>query len=64
MESIKNLNINFFEPPLLNSSVANSLKSSENKSLTKGDKFLSKTQSFLTLAFGRILLMKGSNHRW
>ena len=28
--------------------MANSLKSSENKSLTNGDKFLSKTQSFFT----------------
>ena len=35
---------------MLNSSVANSLKSSENKSLINGDKFLSKTQSFLTAA--------------
>ena len=32
---------------MLNSSVVNSLKSSENKSLINGDKFLSKTQSFL-----------------
>ena len=30
MESTKNPNINFFEPPLLNSLVANSLKLSEN----------------------------------
>ena len=47
-ESTKNPNINFFEALMLNSSVASSLKSSENKSLMNGDKFLSKTQSFLT----------------
>ena len=50
MESTKNPDINFFDPPLLNNSVANSLKSSENKSLTNGERFLSKTQSFLTAA--------------
>ena len=50
IESTKNPNTNFFEPPLLNSSVANSLKSPENKLLTNGDRFLSKTQSFLTAA--------------
>ena len=50
MESTKNPNINFFEPPLLNSSVASSLKLSKNKSLMNRDKFLSKTQSFLTAA--------------
>ena len=49
IESTKNPKINFFEPPLLNSSVANSLKSFKNKSLTNGDRFLSKTQSFLTV---------------
>ena len=49
-ESTKNPNINFFEPPLLNSSVANSLKSSENKSLMNGDRFLLKTKSFLIAA--------------
>ena len=48
IESTKNPNINFFKPPLLNSSVTNRLKSSENKSLINGDRFLSKTQSFLT----------------
>ena len=47
-ESTKNPNINFFEALMLNSSVASSLKSSENKSLMNGYKFLSKTQSFLT----------------
>ena len=35
---------------MLNSSAASSLKSSENKLLMNGDKFLSKTQSFLTAA--------------
>ena len=35
---------------MLNSSVASRLKSSENKSLMNGDKFLSKTQSFSTAA--------------
>ena len=50
IESTKNPNTNFFEPPLLNSSVAHSLKSPENKLLTNGDRFLSKTQSFLTAA--------------
>ena len=52
---------------MLNSSVASSLKSSENKSLMNGDKLLSKTQSmnhFLqlrqcrSLAFGRMLSMR------
>ena len=65
-ESTKNLNINFFEAPMLNSSVANNLKLSKNKSLMNGDKFLSKTQSFLTAAemvlikkaFGRIIMRK------
>ena len=47
-ESTKNPNINFFEAPILNSSVENSLKSPDNKSLMNGDKFVSKTQSFLT----------------
>ena len=41
-ERTKNPNINFFEAPMLNSSVVNSLKLSENKSLMNGDKFLSK----------------------
>ena len=50
IERTKNPNINFFEPALLNSSVANSLKSFENKLLTNGDRFLPKTQSFLTAA--------------
>ena len=49
-ESTKNPNINLFEAPMLNSSVTNSLKSSENKSLMNGDKFRSKSQSFLTAA--------------
>ena len=35
---------------MLNSSVANSLKSSGNKSLMNGEKFLSKTQLSLTVA--------------
>ena len=52
-------NLNFFEAPVLNSSVANSLKSSKNKSLMNGDKFLSTAQSFLTAAaFGRISMKK------
>ena len=55
MESTKNPNINFFQPPLLNSSVANILKSSENMSLTNGDRFLSKPQSFLTAAATAII---------
>ena len=49
-ESNGNPNVNFLEAPMLNSSVANSLKSSENTLLMNGDKFLSKTQSFLTTA--------------
>ena len=49
-ESTKNPNINFFEASMLNSSVANSLKSSENKSLMNGNKFPSKSQSCLTAA--------------
>ena len=49
-ESTKNTNINFFEASILNSSVASSLKWSKNKSLMNGDKFLPKTQSFLTAA--------------
>ena len=48
-ESTKNPNINnFFEAPMLNSSVVNNLKWSENKSLMNGDNFLPKTQSVLT----------------
>ena len=49
-KSTKNPNINFFEASMLNRSFANSLKSSENKSLMNGDKFLSKTQALLTAA--------------
>ena len=40
MESTKNPNITFSEPPMLNRSVANSFKLSENKSLTNEDRFL------------------------
>ena len=60
-ESTKNPNINFFEAPMLNSSAGNSLKLSENKSLMNGDKFLSKTQSFLTAAVTKNKVMKNKD---
>ena len=47
-ENIIKSNINFFDAPMLSSSVSNSLKFSDIKSLLNGNKFLSKTQSFLT----------------
>ena len=54
-ESTTNPNINFFEASMLNSLVANRLKSSENKSLTNGDKFQSKTQLFLIAGATQII---------